>query len=857
MIAGLAVLLLVTIGTVEPAVTEPDRVNPESAGSSYGRLPLAFEANRGQTTDQVDFLARGPGYVLFLTPGSSVFKLRTGEEDYEVASIGLVGANPSPEATGQEKLPGKSNYFIGSDPTRWRTGIPNYARVYYDNVYPGVDLVYYGVEGQLEYDFLVSPGADSGAIAFEIPGSDRIILGGTGDLTVSSGDADLVLKNPVIYQETGNVRQYIDGGYTLDGSRVSFWLGSYDPSLPLVIDPIVLYTTYLGGSNLDKAFDVDVDIVHNAYVVGVALSSDFPTASPLQAISGAFHDVFITKVKSDGTSLLYSTYLGGNGVDWGLAIDVDSTGNAYITGKTTSSDFPTMNPFDGTHGGFGFDDAFAAKLNPTGSALVYSTYLGGSDVDIGNDIVADSSGNAIVVGETASVDLPSTGGALQGARSLGVDAFVASLNAAGSSLNYLTYLGGTDEDIANGAAVDTGGNAYVIGRTASANFPTTAGAFQTTHSGGSAAQVTAALLNDVFLSKIDPTGATLSYSTFLGGIFGQEVGYDVDVDLSGNAYVTGWTASGSFPTVNAFQSTKNAGIDAFVAKVAPDASSLVWSTFLGGDHTDESYAIDVDGGGNIYVGGRTFSTDFPVQNAIRSTVDSTPDGFVAKFNNAGTSLLFSTYFGGDGTDIIHGLATDITGAIYVAGESSSVSTFPFARPEDLLPIPFDTSQNGGGFDGFVSKIGEPGSLQFQQDQFGAKEGDGTIIITIERTGGSSGEVTVGVATKDGTAVAETDYTATTTVVKFGDGDTEDKDVVIVLKDDGTSEADETFTLELANPTGGASLGTNDDTTVVIENDDIDPEAVPGLSQWGLMALGIMLLAVFMLKLRPRARVKAG
>src|SRR5947208_3470273 len=583
---------------------------------SYGKLPLRFEANKGQTDRQVNFVARGRAYTLFLAENEAVFALRSAEVE-SVESVGSVpgkeqsshlraelsertkrtqptkqavlrmklqGTNPAPLAQGLEKLPGVVNYFIGNDPKKWRTHIPTYEKVEYKNIYPGIDVVYYGNQGKLEYDFVVSPGADPNQIKLAFEGAENPRLADNGDVTLTVSGADLYLKKPLVYQQDEKGRkQLVAGNYILlatDSPRagdplhspeqrvpftphVAIQVASYDRSRPLVIDPVLAYSTHLGGSGGDQGFGVAVDAVGNAYVTGFAGSSDFPTtAGAFQtAFGGGEADAFVTKLKPTGSALVYTTYLGGDGFDQGHGIAVDATGNAYVTGHTFSTNFPTttgtVQPgFSGVSSIIG--DAFVTKLNATGSALVYSTYLGGGDDDEGFGMAVDATGNAYVTGQTLSTNFPTTADTVQPGFAGTIDAFMTKLNPTGSGLVYSTYLGGDSDDLGNGIAVDATGNAYVTGLTFSTNFPTTPGAVRETFGG----------ILDAFMVKLNPAGTALVYSTFLGGSSLDE-GFGIAVDTAGSAYVTGGTESPDFPTTPGAVQTGFGGTpDAFVAKLA-------------------------------------------------------------------------------------------------------------------------------------------------------------------------------------------------------------------------------------------------------------------------------------------------
>jgi hypothetical protein len=668
--AGLAT----TAGTAQPRLAE-----------AYGKLPLSFEINRGQTDSQVKFLSRGNGYSLFLTGNEAVLALKKpvqmakgkrqmakGKSEFQhspfdapssllqrpasfqfpvsnfqtpatdneprttsaVLRMKLVGANPNPKIVGTDELPGKSNYFIGNDPKKWRTNVPNYAKVKYASVYPGVDLVYYGNQGKLEYDFVVQPGADPAAITLQLEtGQSKIHnrkskIDKNGDLVVGTDGGEVVFHKPVVYQPAtynelrttnGGGRHFVEGRYVLRGdNRIAFQLADHDRRRPVIIDPVLAYSTYLGGSGLDGGSAIAVDASGNAYVTGGTTSSDFPTTQ------GAFQTTyggdgpgdsgyaFVSKLNAAGSALLYSTYLGGSSDDGinGTGIAVDASGDAYVAGPTTSSDFPT------TSGAFqrilhGYLNTFVSKLNATGSALVYSTYLGGSHQDFGAGIAVDASGNSFVTGSISSSDFPTTPGAFQVA---GGGGFLTKLNPTGSALVYSTAsIGGA------AIALDSAGNAYVTG-VAGPGFPTTPGAFQTTFGGDDL---------DAFISKLNAAGSTLLYSTYLGGS-GTDLGRGIAVDASGNAYVAGIAGSNNFPTTpGAFQTTCGGG--AFVTKLNASASALLYSTYLCGGG---GFGMAVDASGNAYVSGGSGSADFPVTpGAFQTTfAGGDNDAFVVKIS---------------------------------------------------------------------------------------------------------------------------------------------------------------------------------------------------------------------------------
>jgi hypothetical protein len=679
---------------------------------SYGKLPLSFEANHGQTDARVKFLSRTGGYTLFLTGDEAVLTLsakKTSTNKPKIMGAALpvqsriaapkVGgvlrmkphnANPTAKVMGTDELAGTSNYFIGNDPAKWRSNVPTYAKVKYEGIYSGIDLVYYGNQRQLEYDFIVAPGADPHRIQFDVCGAKRIRQDEHGDLVLKMDEDEIRWQKPVVYQEKDGTRQLVAAHYIITNTnRVAFELAKYDASRPLYIDPLI-YSTYLGGSGDDSAWAIAVDSSGNAYITGSTYSTDFPTMNPLQPAYGGNLDAFVAKLNPSGSALVYSTYLGGSLFDSATGIAVDSSGNAYVTGGTESTDFPTMNPLQPANGGY--FDAFVTKLNPSGSALVYSTYLGGSDYDDGNEIAVDSSGNAYITGSTSSTNFP-TENPFQPVYGGDSDAFVAKLNPSGTALVYSTYLGGSNMEQANGIAVDSSGNAYVTGITQSTDFPVTPGAFQTVCNGGSGCST----YQDAFLTKLNPSGTALVYSTYLGGS-NYDGGYGIAVDSSGNAYVTGDTWSTDFPTMNPFQPKCDDcpnNPTAFVTKFNPSGSALVYSTYLGGNAGDVGIGIAVYSSGDAYVTGYTSSKNFPTMNPLQPHNGGGTDAFLTQFNAAGSALVYSTYLGGSGDDQGNAIAVDSSGNAYVAGETASTD-FPTMNP--LQP------HIGGGTDAFVSKI---------------------------------------------------------------------------------------------------------------------------------------------------------
>ncbi len=752
----------------------PNRAAQARLIESYGKLPLSFEENQGQTAAEVKFLSRGRGYTLFLTGDEAVFSLASASQKSkgesqkadvaqrqpsdvaalsrlleppalfnlqssvanhqsaietpapntqhlapDVIRLKVVGANPRAKVIGVDELPGKSNYFMGNDPKKWRTNVPTYAKVRYKNVYPGIDLVYYGNAGRLEYDFFVAPGANPNLVRLNFEHAKGIRLdNASGDLVLNSAGGEVRFHKPDVYQAMGHGKRTknVEGNFVLSGkNQVAFQLAAYDSKEALVIDPVLSYSTYLGGSGYDAGGGIAVDSSGNAYIAGTTASSNFPTTSgafqtTFKGGAFPFHvpaDAFVTKLNPTGTALVYTTYLGGTGGESGGGVAVDSAGNAYVTGGTDSTDFPvTAGAFQTTFGGSGFTgccqpgDAFVTKLNPAGSALVYSTFLGGSGWEVGHSIAIDGLGNAYVAGETHSTNFPVTAGAFQtsfrGSYGCGGNTnsgFATKLNPSGTGVVYSTYLGGGGFDSALGIAVDSAGNAYVTGHTTSNDFPTTSGAFQTSPANAFCGG------DDAFVTKLNATGGGV-YSTYLGGS-GLEVGVGIAVDAAGNAYVSGYTSSTNFPTTpGSFQTTFGGIRDAFVTKLNPTGTGLAYSTFLGGSGDDFGQAIAIDAAGHAYVTGGTNSSNFPTSNPIQATLAGGYDAFLTKLDAAGTGLVYSTYLGGSGDDASGAIALDAlpNPNAYVAGGTGSTN-FP------TTPGAFQTTF-GGVNDAFLAKISQ-------------------------------------------------------------------------------------------------------------------------------------------------------
>lgn len=649
-------------------------------------LPISFEENLGQADKEVKFISHGKDYNLLLTSSKAI--LLTNAKEFESLELEFLGANSNTQLIGKNKLTTKTNYLLGDNENNWQKSVNNYKEVVYKELYPGIDLVFYGKEKNLEYDLVVAPKVDPGLVKLrfqELNNSHQtsIEIDKQGDLLIETKSGLVRQHKPFIYQEIEGRQIAINGSYKKhNDNTIGFSLAEYNQDFPLVIDPEISFSTYLGGQLTDQASAIAVDREGNSYIVGTTSSNNFPLVKPLQSSPGGGPlDIFIAKLSADGSSLVYTTYLGGSSIDQAFDIAVDSSNNIYITGLTISSNFPTKSALQAQKGG-GVFDAFVTKINASGSELVYSTYLGGNDDDQGFSLAVNQQGNVFVTGSTASRNFPGvTEGVLNGI----TDGFVTELNRQGTAVIYSRFLGGNDEDEASSIAIDSQDNAYITGDTFSPNFPVKDGV-QANLAGG----------QDAFISKLNPSGDVI-YSSYLGGT-GNDSAIDIAVDLDGNAYITGSTASSNFPIKDALQIANAGGGDAFITKITANGKELIFSTYLGGTLTDNASSIALDPSGNIYVSGTTFSTNFPMLRPVQDKNKGNNDVFLTKINSVGNNLLYSTYLGGAGQDDSLGITVDTLGTTYLAGTSISTD-FPVVNALQ--------SVSAGTADAFIAKILEP------------------------------------------------------------------------------------------------------------------------------------------------------
>ncbi len=800
------------------------------------RLALPFVPNQGQSDSRVRFQAHGMGGSLFFTPEEIVLALPTPADggwlespssilhpqssaEPSVIRLRFDDANATPKLSAAQPLPGVFNYLLGNDSSQWRTGLPTYGELVYEQLYPGISVRYEGTDGSLKSTYDVAPGVDPRIIRWRYEGASGARLDEAGSLllTIPAGDAaparTLTEHAPIAWQEISGRRVPVAARYLLFANGgIGFEVGAYDPSQPLTIDPKLEYSTYLGGSGADAAYAVAVDGAGLTYVTGTTQSTTFPgSPGTVPGSSLVRSDVFVVKVLPDGTGTAFRTLIGGSGDDTGRGIAIGPGGGSgpdvYITGSTRSSDFPTSTPLAGTGAGTGAD-VFVAKLDETGSALLFGTYLSTGGDDESNGIAVEGT-NIYIAGSTEANGLRPSGGTGQGNWAGGFDAFVARLNGSGSAytLGYLSYMGGNGNDAARGVAVAAGA-AYVTGY-AAAGFPTTPGALQATNGGG----------RDAFVAKMNAAGAA-SYSTFLGGTNGDE-GNSIAVQPTGEAYITGATGSsgaGGFPTTpGALQTANGGGIDAFVTKLNPAGSALIYSTYLGGALTDQGNSIAVDAASRAVIAGSTSSANFPKPPLVAQPLYGGADAFVTKLNpSGGGPLVASFYLGGSSDDAAYGVAM-LNDVYHVAG--STYSTDFTTVPAGVLQ-PSNGGGASGGLDAFITKVSDPALSISDVAIDEGNAGTTNAVFDVALSGPSFQDVTVQYSTADGTATAGSDYVAITPQTLIIPAGQITRTITVTINGDTTYEDDETFLVNLsaagnATIADGQGLGT-------IRNDDAPP-----------------------------------
>ena len=726
--------MLASVAATTVTLAGQPSASQQSTTSHFAlQAPITFEANEGQVSDDTRYLARTAHYAALLKPNGMEMvlgaarprrgMLQEGSQKLErprVVEMKLLGADKRADIFGRQQEPGTSNYFIGDDATKWSTGVRHYAQVRVASAYPHVDLVYHMASNQVEYDFVVSPQGGVRSIRMHFGGQDHLSIDGSGNLVLRVGTKRLVMKRPIAYQIERDHRKLIPSTFVRTGpDEIGFTVATYDHTLPLTIDPTLEYSSYLGGSDDEGIFGIAFDFEGNIYVAGETSSLNFPTSRAPQRKLGGDYDAFVSKFDRTGTKLIYSTYLGGSMYDHAVGLALDPGGDVVVAGITTSPDFPVVHPIQRTLNGS--SDAFVAKLDRSGSKLLFSTYLGGSAYDQANGIALNASGDVFVAGSTTSFDYPTTPGSAQVTCDLGAhqgfcngDGFVTKLNAAGSQVLYSTFFGGSSYDQINAVKVDREGSAYVVGQTGSIDFPTR-NAFQPALAG----------YDNAFLAKVSPDGSAIEDSSYLGGS-NFDAAMDVSLDDKQNAYVTGFTGSTDFPTLRPIQGSLAGQLDAFVVKVNREDFRLQYATYLGGIQDDTPFRIVVDALGSASIAGFTFSPDFPVKGAIQPKYQGGADVFVSRLDPTGSALSYSSYFGELGDEFGYALQTDLTGALWVGGSTSS-SDLP-------LHHPFQARYGGGPYDAFLTKTAlQPNrSLEVLEAAIEHLESTGTLSRRVAR-----------------------------------------------------------------------------------------------------------------------------
>jgi hypothetical protein len=714
------------------------KAEPSVALTEMKHGPLTFVPNRGQWDQRAVFRADAGGASIWYTRSAVYFQLsrhntppmsaaeptpqsfrqdNRAQIEHFTYALHIENANPAADIVGESPAEGRVNYFIGNDRRNWRTDIPVFRNIVYHSVYPGIDLRYRGNPDRLEYDFELAPGADPQAISLRFEGVSQVSVSPRGELVITTAWGDLVEQPPQVFQQKGDQRIAISGEYATNGfGSLGFKLGNdYDPSLPTVIDPVLTYSTYLGGAANDIGRGIIVDSSGAVFITGSTGSVNFPTVGAYDPSQNGLNDVFVTKLSPNGQLVGFSTFVGGSGSDEGTSVALTPSGNIIVAGHTGSSDFPTVGAYDGTaNGGI---DAFVVEIDAAGNNLLYAGYLGGSGDDRAWAVACDNTGRAYVAGETSSSDFPTPSGydnGLSGA----IDGFITCFSASGANLDWGSYLGGSDLDGVYGVAVDNAYTVYLAGYTNSSNFPTV-GAYDPTSNFG----------YDVFVAKLASSGSALTYGTYLGGT-GNEWANGIALDAAGNMYITGLTTSNLFPAVSAFDATFNNVFDAFVTKIASSGTSLAYSTFLGGSNADYGEAIAVQSSGEAVVTGLTNSANFPLNAPVMPILNGGTDAFVTKFSFEGNTIGYSTFIGGSDDDEGKAVALDKFGNACVTGSTLSPG-FPRINS-------YDSTANGG-YDAFAIKLSDaadlaqiqlsPTSLAFDAEKDKALPASKTFSIT--------------------------------------------------------------------------------------------------------------------------------
>ncbi len=659
----------------------------EAATNHPTNSPMSFTENAGQWDESIKFRASAGAATMWFGSDGAYYQFARELSDFEssdksdkqgpgevevmMIKASFVGARSNPEVVGADKLDYKCNYFLGNDPSRWHTNVSNYESIVYREVYPGIDLKYFGNGEQLEYDFIVSPGTDPSRIEVRYDGADGVYVNGSGELVVETHWGSVTELRPYVYQEDGSGRIEVVGSYRLlspNSFGFSFDEG-YDPSLPLIIDPVLTYSTYLGGSGSDYGWGIDIDDSDYAYTLGVTNSADFPVINAAQETLAGDWDVTVSKISLETGQFIFSTYLGSTGREENPRMELDRDGCTYIVGRTWADDFPVSGAFDATFDGS--SDAFLTKLSAGGNQLIFSTFLGGSDDDFGMGVAVDTALNAYVTTTTYSTDFPTLNPFQLAPGQVSKAATVSKFTVAGDQLVFSTYLGGLQDDESRAILVDDEGCVYLTGYTYSKDFPLE-NAYDSVLDGST----------DCFLTKFSSDGSSLIYSTYFGGT-SVELCTAMGLDDLGRLYVTGGTASADLPIVNGFQPIHSGGsalgYDIFVAKFSQAGTDLLYSTFLGGAGDDFGEGMCLGRYGEIYLTGYTYSFDFPLADPLFDEMLGVPDAIVARIDDDGSGLKFSSYLGGSLSDVGRNVVINDLRSVYVTGYTTS-SNFPVVDP---------------------------------------------------------------------------------------------------------------------------------------------------------------------------------